>query len=137
MRAPNSKDRPATFSAGQWQVIEQSLAAVGVDLDAAMVEPPKIPGLPAWWPDDRTVPLCTALDIVWFYGGAVHRKRPPTPSERAKELREALAACKQALAALDRVGHALYYETLDQFSAGTDRSRDSTGTNRRVRDENQ
>jgi hypothetical protein len=132
MRAPDTKERfdasnPAmevearevpwaTFSAAQWQEIEDALAAVDVDLDAATVVNP-FDGPHAWgwegWEDYTPEPdLLPYVLQQCAYAAARVRERKTTastPKQRAESLRKEVDALDQALAVInpDDVGPGL------------------------------
>jgi hypothetical protein len=96
----------ATFSAAHWRKVENALAAVDVDLDAATVD--ELAGPRDWWgwkPGKGYTPgqvrLREALQEWAYLAAMAHGKKLPTPNERAEEIRKEVATLAQARAMLE------------------------------------
>jgi hypothetical protein len=106
MRAPDTKEPLdaadefdasrlyGTFTPSQWQDIKADWAAVGIDLDTAMLPP--MDDKP-WWLPDFT--LRDAIQHIAHRYGALMRlqRKPRTPLQRAKERQATLDALATAL----------------------------------------
>jgi hypothetical protein len=84
-----------TFDAAQWQIIKADLAAVGIDLDTAML--PSMPDKPWWLPGEFS--LRDAIQYIAHYYGLWLRLncKPPTPLQRAESLDDTVTALQTAL----------------------------------------
>ena len=89
------------FTDAEWQRIDKSLAAIGVDLEKVMVGGPFDPHEQWWLPLLWSRPLYAALEELAWYFGRVSRGHPVTPLEKAERLKSALKAFESARESLD------------------------------------